>query len=89
MNKHSDCKNFTSFDVFKGFCRRTNGLVLIDTPICNAFTETAKCRNCAMFTEPNTEEIGTCTGLKKAFWAYGDMNAKTCEGYATNSSPVG
>ena len=44
MSKHSDCKNFVQFDVFKGFCRKNGGFVLIDTDICPAFAEKAKCR---------------------------------------------
>lgn len=79
--KHSDCKNFTPFDAFKGICRKSGGFVMIDTDTCAAFCAAPKCRNCAHFCEPNEEEIGTCTGLDKEFWAYGDMSAKTCEGY--------
>lgn len=79
--KHSDCKNFTPFDAFKGICRKSGGFVMIDTDTCAAFGAAPKCRNCAHFCEPNEEEIGTCTGLDKEFWAYGDMSAKTCEGY--------
>jgi 4-hydroxyphenylacetate decarboxylase small subunit len=82
MSKHNDCKNFTDFDVFKGYCRKIDGLVLIDTPTCKNFVEKPKCRNCANFIKPNEFEIGTCVGLDKEFWAYGDMNAKTCEGYS-------
>lgn len=81
MKKHSDCKNFTAFDVFKGYCRKAQDFVLIDAPICPNFVEAPKCRNCSHFNNPNEEEIGSCTGVGKEFWAYGDMNAKTCEGY--------
>ena len=81
MAKHSDCKNFTQLDVFKGICRKAGGFVLIDTPICEAFSEAAKCRNCANFCNPNEDEVGLCKGIGKEYWAYGDMNAKTCEGY--------
>ena len=62
MSKHSDCKNFVQFDVFKGFCRKNGGFVLIDTDICPAFAEKAKCRNCSHFCEVNEEGIGKCNG---------------------------
>ena len=55
MSKHSDCKNFVQFDVFKVFCRKNGGFVLIDTDICPAFAEKAKCRNCSHF----------CGGMKR------------------------
>lgn len=79
--KHNDCRHFTPVDVFKGICRKTGGMVIIDTPVCSAFLEAPKCRSCIHFREPDKEEIGICGGLEKEFWAYGDMNAKTCEGY--------
>jgi 4-hydroxyphenylacetate decarboxylase small subunit len=82
MNNHSDCKNCIPFDVFKGFCKKNNRLVLIDSPVCENFSGAAKCRNCACFANPNSDEIGTCKGLAKEYWAYGDMYAKTCEGYS-------
>ena len=81
MCNHSDCINFTQFDVFKGYCRKANGFVLIDTEICPAFEAKAKCKNCKNFCDANDEGIGTCKGLTKEFWAYAEMDAKTCEGY--------
>lgn len=86
--KHNDCKYFNPIDVFKGICRKTGTAVFIDTPPCPAFLEAQKCRNCSHFTNPNSEEIGTCTGLTKEFWAYGDMNAKTCEGYQNSRRDI-
>ena len=83
MSKHSDCKNFVQFDVFKGFCRKNGGFVLIDTDICPAFAEKAKCRNCSHFCGVNEEGIGMWKGLESEYWAYEDMDAKTCEGYET------
>lgn len=29
--KHSDCKNFTPLDAFKGLCRANGGMVMIDS----------------------------------------------------------
>lgn len=82
MKKHSDCKNFTSIDVFKGYCRRIKDFVLIDAPTCPAFMEAPKCRNCRHFCSADEDEIGLCKGMSREYWAYGEMNAKTCEGYS-------
>ena len=79
--KHSDCKNFTPVDAFKGLCRANGGMVMIDSDTCPQFAAAPKCRNCVHFCDPNEEEIGICKGLEKEYWAYADLNAKTCEGY--------
>lgn len=34
--KHSDCKNFTPLDAFKGLCRANGGMVMIDSDTCPA-----------------------------------------------------
>lgn len=82
--RHNDCSNFCFIDVAKGICRLTNEMVFIDTPVCANFKETCKCKNCANFKNPNKDNLGSCTGLKKEAWTYGDLNAITCEGYKCN-----
>ena len=82
--KHSDCANFSPIDVAKGICRLSNEMVLIDTPVCKSFKEVSKCKNCSSFKDPNKDNIGTCVGLKKQSWTYGELNAVTCEGYKIN-----
>ncbi|WP_027623091.1 4-hydroxyphenylacetate decarboxylase small subunit [Clostridium lundense] len=79
--KHNDCLNFSPIDVAKGICRLTNSIIFIDSQTCGKFNELPKCKNCTNFKNPNKDNIGTCTGLKKEAWAYGDLNAVTCEGY--------
>lgn len=79
--KHNDCSNFCPVDVAKGICRVTNEMVFIDTPVCEKFTELAKCKNCACFKNPGSDNIGTCTGLKKESWTLGELNGTLCEGY--------
>jgi 4-hydroxyphenylacetate decarboxylase small subunit len=88
MSKHNDCKNFTDLDVFKGYCRKIDALVLIDVPTCKNFAEKPKCRNCTHFSNPDEFEIGSCVGLSKEYWSYGEMNAKTCEGYSALNKAV-
>ena len=49
--KHSDCKNFTPLDAFKGICRANGGMVMIDSDTCHKFAQAPKCRNCIHFCE--------------------------------------
>lgn len=79
--KHNDCLNFSPIDVAKGICRVTNTIIFIDSEPCTNFKELPKCKNCVNFINANKDNIGTCTGLNKEAWAYGDLNAVTCEGY--------
>lgn len=79
--KHNDCVNFCPIDVAKGICRLTNSMIFIDTNTCENFKEACKCRNCENFKNPNNDNIGTCVGLKKESWTFGELNALTCEGY--------
>jgi len=79
--KHSDCLNFTTIDAAKGICRVLNQVVFIDTDTCSEYEELPKCKNCKFFNEPNKENIGTCTGLSKESWTYGELIGITCEGY--------
>ena len=65
--KHSDCKNFTPLDAFKGLCRANGGMVMIDSDTCPQFAAAPKCRNCVHFCEPNEEEIGICKGLPPCY----------------------
>lgn len=87
--KHNDCRHFVPIDVFKGCCRKTGAEVYIDTSVCAGFLETPKCRNCMSFCEPDKEEMGLCKGLETEYWAYGDMNARTCEGYQKKEPNAG
>ncbi|WZL73278.1 4-hydroxyphenylacetate decarboxylase small subunit [Clostridiaceae bacterium 35-E11] len=79
--KHSDCVNFAPVDVAKGICRVSNNSVFTDTDICPNYEAIKKCSNCAHFVNPSQENIGTCLGLEKEAWAYGELTAITCEGY--------
>lgn len=80
-NKHNDCLNFASIDVAKGICRKTNSIIFIDSEVCGNFKEVPKCKNCSKFKNPNADNMGTCTGLKKEYWTYGELMGVTCEGY--------
>ncbi|MEG1255204.1 4-hydroxyphenylacetate decarboxylase small subunit [Clostridium sp.] len=82
--KHNDCVNFSQIDVAKGICRLSNEMIFIDTPVCENFNEVSKCNNCANFKNPDKDNVGTCVGLKKQSWTYGELNAVTCEGYKLN-----
>jgi 4-hydroxyphenylacetate decarboxylase small subunit len=82
--KHSDCSNFSPIDVAKGICRLTNEMIFIDTSVCENFNEVSKCKNCSNFINPNKDNMGTCVGLEKQSWTYGELNAVTCEGYKVN-----
>lgn len=78
---HSDCLNFTTIDAAKGICRVLNKVVFIDTDICSSYEKLPKCKNCSFFNNPNADNVGTCTGLNKEAWTYGELIGITCEGY--------
>lgn len=78
---HSDCANYIPIDVAKGFCRLSNKKILLDGEVCPNFVTKAKCKNCANFKNPDKDNIGTCAGLEKESWTFGDLVAVTCEGY--------
>lgn len=81
-NKHNDCTNFAIFDVAKGLCLKTEGLVTFDGEACPCFEQKQKCKNCAHFHEPNEEGVGACTGLSdESYWALGERVAVNCDGY--------
>lgn len=75
---HNDCRNFCAVDVAKGICRRTNEMVLIDTPACDAFQALPKCKFCAEYAG-NGNGIGKCKAESDEPWAYPEMIAVTCE----------
>ncbi|SMB98638.1 4-hydroxyphenylacetate decarboxylase small subunit [Thermanaeromonas toyohensis ToBE] len=80
--KHNDCRNFIPVDVAKGICRRTEQLIVIDSPVCPNFTALPKCKNCSHFSASETEEfIGTCEAEKSKPWTYSELIAVTCEMY--------
>lgn len=81
---HSDCVNFAPVDALKGICRCSNNLILIDTPVCENFKETCKCKNCINFKDPDSNNIGICVGLNKDAWTSGELYAVTCGGYKLN-----
>lgn len=80
---HSDCLNFTTIDVAKGICGITKEVVFIDTVVCEKYEKLPKCKHCKFFTNPNKDNIGTCTGLSKEGWTQGELITVTCEGYIT------
>lgn len=82
--KHNDCSNFSSIDVAKGICRVTGNIVEIDSKTCSSYSKLAKCKFCANFANPDKDNIGTCIGLDKDDWVYGELNARTCNAYKEN-----
>lgn len=79
--KHDDCRNFAPVDAAKGICRKTNTMIFTDTDVCDAMEIMPKCKNCSNFQDADKDNIGTCIGLKKHGWTYGELIAVTCEGY--------
>ncbi len=77
---HGDCRNFVSVDVAKGFCRRTNEMVAINAPSCDAYERLPKCKFCSKYAG-TAEGMGTCQGDASGSWAYPEMIAVTCEMY--------
>lgn len=81
--KHDDCANFIPVDVSKGMCAWTNELIATDSDCCPKFSPLQKCKNCKNYTDATEDGLGNCVGLEdKSFWAYGEMPAVNCEGWA-------
>jgi len=80
-SKHNDCLNCSPIDAAKGICRITNEMVNIDSEVCNRFELVPKCKNCQYFKERKEDNLGTCTGLEKEDWTFGDLNSITCKGH--------
>lgn len=75
---HGDCRNYVQMDVAKGICRRTNDVVLINAPSCEAYEQLPKCKFCSQYAGSG-EGMGTCTADKDQPWAYPEMIAVTCK----------
>ncbi|MBB6215129.1 4-hydroxyphenylacetate decarboxylase small subunit [Anaerosolibacter carboniphilus] len=82
--KHDDCRNFAAVDAAKGICRKSNTMIFTDTETCEQLVSIPKCKNCSHFIDENKDRIGTCAGLEKNSWTYGELLAVTCEGYHSN-----
>lgn len=80
--KHNDCIHFSSIDVAKGLCRINGSMVEIDSEVCSSFDKKPKCKFCTNFKNPDSDGIGTCVGLDKEDWIYGELNAVTCPKFA-------
>jgi len=81
IKKHNECENFAPVDVLQGICRLTNARIFIESTVCPAFEALPKCGGCSYFKNEDSEGIGTCTGLSKAYWTARIYNAALCEGY--------
>ncbi|OUO92724.1 hypothetical protein C2L80_07230 [Rubneribacter badeniensis] len=80
--QHIDCWNYQAIDVVKGICLKHGGMVDWAGESCPAFVRKPKCETCANFSNPDEDNIGTCTGLSDgSHWVLGSRPATTCEGY--------
>ncbi len=73
-NKHQDCENYTTIDVFKGLCRRDKEMKMADGVVCDNFMAVKKCKFCKQYTSKK-EFLGMCMGKTMV---YPDLLAKTC-----------
>ena len=81
-HQHIDCWNYQAIDVVKGVCLKHGGMVEWAGETCPAFTRKPKCEFCTHFSEPDEDNIGTCTGLSDgAHWTLGGRSATTGESY--------
>ena len=79
--RHNDCLNFLPVDVAKGFCRRTDELILTDSETCEHFNALPKCKNCAQFLPQDGGALGVCRAEKSQPWTFKDLIAVTSEMY--------
>lgn len=81
-NHHIDCWNYQAIDVVKGVCLKHGGIVEWQGDVCGAYVRKPTCAYCQNFSEPDEDNIGTCTGLSdNSHWTLGSRSATTCEGY--------
>lgn len=78
--RHNDCQQFIPVDVAKGICGQSGAEVFIDTAVCPAFCQAAKCKTCRHFTA-GKDTLGTCHGFAQPDWTYADLAAGHCEKY--------
>ena len=76
---HTHCHNFCPIDVAKGICRLSGDTVMIDSPLCENFSEKSRCEHCSHFC--NKTEPAQCHGLAKPYWVDASTNAELCEGF--------
>ena len=80
---HIDCWNYQPIDVVKGICVKSEQMIHWNGEVCPGFELKPKCEQCSHFSDPNDENIGTCSGLSDgAYWVLGSRNATTCEAFA-------
>ena len=81
---YRDALNYAPIDVRKGIDLITKEIVSADAPAPEGYEPMPKCKMCKNYAVED-EFIGSCQASKHTtpFTAYGDMNAKTCEMYAT------
>lgn len=82
---HRDCANFAPIDVTKGICHLTKDIVQADAGQCADFALLPRCANCREFAAtPGASHMGHCNASahEPKFFAYPDMVAVTCDGYA-------
>ncbi len=81
-NCHMECWNYQAIDVVKGVCLKHNNIVDWQGEACPFFVQKPRCEHCASFSNPDEDNIGTCTGLSDgSYWTLGSRSATTCEGY--------
>ena len=76
-DKHHDCEEYLTIDIFKGFCRLNKEMKLADEGACDDFKPAKKCKFCQHYT-PKEEFLGIC--MDKT-WVYPDLLAKTCKNF--------
>ncbi|MBQ0016931.1 MAG: 4-hydroxyphenylacetate decarboxylase small subunit [Bacteroidales bacterium] len=85
--KHIDCQNYIYLDCEKGMCALSKTIVPIDgngSEACSRFVRAPKCSCCVHFSNPDSHNLGTCSGFEKPDWVYGSCGAETCEHFKMN-----
>jgi 4-hydroxyphenylacetate decarboxylase small subunit len=90
VEKHSDCLNYIPVDVAKGICVRENGIITLDSVVCDKSVLRPKCKYCSnyYFQEKETNNgDGICKGFEKESWVYGELSSENCENWKNSIDP--
>lgn len=79
---HRYCRNYAPVDVAKGLCHKSRELITADGESCPNFERMPRCLFCLNYrADESKPRLGICQVSTRAFPAYEDMVAVTCQSF--------